>query len=1182
MGVMWTKEQRNVITLRNKNLLVSAAAGSGKTAVLVERIIRMLTDEEHPVDVDRLLIVTFTEAAAAEMKERIRAAIEKKLLQDPDNEHLKQQAAFIHGAQITTIHSFCLSVIRDHFPAIGLDPGFRVGEEGELKLLQHDVLEEVLEEKYREGGARFLEFSSAYGTGRDDRKIEDLILRTYEYSRSYPDSEGWLASCEALYGIKDEEGFLDSPFVRFACENSKAYLEDAKNLVSTAIKICREPDGPMVYEGMLEADMEILEALCKASDYRALAEGIQKPGWVRMPINRDKTVSEEKMGQVKYVRSEVKAIVGDLQKQFFARDIPQMITAFAGCYPMVQELVDLVRRFSISFEQKKRGKNLIDFSDMEQYALRILTVKTEDGPAPSVIAKEYQEQFLEVMVDEYQDSSLVQEAILASVSRESQGEYNRFMVGDVKQSIYRFRLSRPELFLEKLHTYGTDEGDMQRIDLHKNFRSRKEVIDSVNAVFGQIMTASLGGVSYDAQAALYAGADYPENTALTTEVLVVDGKVEEEARAIAGRIRALIRDFRVTDPATGKLRDVRYRDIVILTRSVKGYADVMMEVLDQEGIPAVSGTKEGYFSTQEIGVLLDYLRVLNNRKQDIPLAAALASPIAGCGAEDLAAVRIAYPEAPFHEAAVLYAQQGEDASVREKLAHFFQVLDSLRERVPYTPMHELLMAVLSETGYGDYAAAMPGGEQRKANIEMLVEKARTFESTSYQGLFHFVRYMEQIQKYDVDYGEAGVEDGQSDAVRMMTIHKSKGLEFPVVFVAGLGKMFNQQDARSKAVLHPKLGIGLDWVDLEAHTRMATLAKKVMQKEEALETLGEELRILYVAMTRAKEKMILTGTMKSIPKKMEQYRLACMQKEKTISFGRLSRACGYWDWLIPALLRLGDDAPFVLSVVAPGELAKKDAREEWKSRFSKSMFEKWDDGKIYDEKAKAFFEEQFTYRYPYREGQNQKMKYTVSELKKRPHLQEGGEEAGELLYQEPEVVPLLPRFLDPQQESLDGARKGTVYHRALELFDFQREYPTPESVGEALESFAAQGKMTREEAAAVHIPDIWAFLQSLLGRRMRQAAASGRLWREQPFVLGVEADKGTDWVFIQGIIDVFFEEEDALVLLDYKTDRVLEGKELAERYHAQLDYYGRALEQITGKRVKERWIYSFALGEEILV
>ena len=1214
MSMTWTKEQQKVIDLRNRNILVSAAAGSGKTAVLEERIIAMLTRDREPVDVDRLLIVTFTEAAAAEMKERIRNAIEKKLEEYPQDEHLKQQATLIHNAQITTIHSFCLSVIRDHFPAISIDPGFRVGEEGELKLLRHDVLEEILEEKYQEADQRFLDFTDAYGSGKSDKKIEELILKIYEFSRSYPDADGWLDSCVSAYEVETVSELENSPGIRIVMNNVRIYLEDAKAMVEQGLMICQSEDGPMVYENALLNDHQLVEELLGIGQYRHLSEKMQKINWVRLAPLRDKSVSEEKAEQVKLIREEVKGVIKSLVQQYFYQDPQAMIRDLKACYPAVLELTGLVKQFAERFEQKKRAQNMIDFSDMEQYALQILTRKTYEGLVPSAIAEEYQQQFLEIMIDEYQDSNLIQETILNSISTCRVGRYNVFMVGDVKQSIYRFRLSRPELFLEKFNTYDVEDSLTQRIDLHKNFRSRKEVLESVNDIFRQIMTKNLGGIVYDDQAALYPGAEYPAGEHLDTEVLVIDRDVdaweeeletesaasdtdnrnmsarELEARAIAGRIRTLIREQKVVDKKTGKLRPARYSDIVILTRSIRGYADVFTEVLSREGIPACAGTREGYFGTQEIGVILDYLRVLDNRKQDIPFAAVLTSPVGGLSEEELAVIRSFDRDVPFYQAASEYRMNGTQKQIREKLERCLGQMERFRIVVPYTPMHELLWKILEETGYGDFVSAMPGGGQRRANLEMLIEKARAFESTSYKGLFHFIRYIEQLQKYDVDYGEASMEDEQSDTVRIMTIHKSKGLEFPIVIVAGMGKRFNLQDARSSVVLHAGLGIGLDAVDLERRTKSPGIIKKIIQKEEVLDSLGEELRVLYVAFTRAKEKLILTGTLSNVKKKMEDYGMARWQGGKELTFERLSTASSYWDWVLPALLRLQMDSPITFQILTIEDIVEEEVEEEAVARMTKEVLEHWDTDRVYDQEAAWKIQEQFSYEYPYATGSSQKLKYTVSELKKRAYAMEqpaeADEEQGELLYEEPEAVPLIPGFLQ-ETEELTGASRGTVYHRVMELLEFSEVYDEA-ALNQQLKRYVETGKMTQDMADCIGVKDILYFLNTQTGQRMRCAAGRKRLRKEQPFVLGVDADElypgeqSGDLILVQGIIDVYFEEDDGLIVLDYKTDKIYDAKELADRYRAQLDYYAKALTQMTGKPVKEKIIYSFTMKKEIFL
>ena len=1225
MGVTWTQEQQKVIDLRNRNILVSAAAGSGKTAVLVERIITMLTKDEPPVDVDRLLIVTFTEAAAAEMKERIRLAIEKKLMEYPDNEHLKQQATLIHNAQITTIHSFCLSVIRDHFHAIDIDPGFRIGEEGELKLLRHDVLEEVLEEKYQEGSKRFLDFASGYSTGRNDKKIEDLILKIYEFSRSYPDSDAWLDSCVKAYEIEDLEAFEESNVIKKILQDVQKNLEDAKALVEFAMQTALSIDGPAAYEAALEKDLIVIEDLQSARTYRQQSEAFANVKWARLPVNKDKTVSEEKITQVKKLREMVKGVVKNIAAQYFYETTEAMIEDMNLCAPAMEELADLVRLFGSRFEEKKRSQNMIDFSDMEQYALRILTQKTEKGFVPSPVALEYQKQYQEIMIDEYQDSNLIQEAILTSVSTCRSGRYNIFMVGDVKQSIYRFRLSKPELFLEKFYTYNIEESQTQRIDLHKNFRSRKEVLESVNAIFRQIMTEKLGGIVYDDQAALYPGAEYPENENLNTEIYLIDSDLDRvkeryqleeneknaeellqiasekelEARAIAMRIRELLRTQKVTDKATGELRNAKYSDIVILTRSVKGFADVFTEVLNREGIPTYAGTSEGYFQTQEIGVLLDYLRTLDNRRQDIPLTAVLTSPFCGLDAEELAKIKCFYPELPFYEAVVRYREDDEerknekDEVIRMKISACLEQMDAFRRIVPFTPMHELLWKILEDTGYGDYVAAMPGGQQRKANLEMLIEKARAYESTSYKGLFHFVRYIEQLQKYDVDYGEASIEDEHADTVRVMTIHKSKGLEFPIVIVAGMGKRFNMQDARSAVALHAGMGVGLDAVDLGLRTKSPSIVKKVIQKEEVLESLGEELRVLYVALTRAKEKLIITGTLPRPEEKLEESRMLQRSNQKELSFGELSHAGTYWDWILPAVLGCGEDVPLEVNILHFEDIVKEGLKEETKGVISRSLLEKWDTDRVYEPEMHTVMEEQFGFHYPYEKSSTRKLKFTVTELKKRAHeiamdhsLEEEAQE--ELLYEEPEVTPLIPTFMQ-KEEGLTGAPRGTAYHRIMELLAFEGPEPDSiEAVAEWIDGMAASGKIEKEAAECVKAYDIFRFLETSSGKRMKKAAKSQKLWKEQPFVLGIDAkelypeEEDGELILVQGIIDAYFEEEDGLVVLDYKTDRVRKAEELVEKYQEQLRYYAKALEQMTGKKVKEKIIYAFSLGKEIRI
>ncbi len=1187
MNETWTDEQQKVIDLRDRNILVSAAAGSGKTAVLVQRIITMLTQDDPPLNVDELLVVTFTESAAAQMKERVLFAIEEKLKENPADEHLAMQATLIGNAKITTIDSFCQSVIKDHFHAIDLDPSFRVGEEGELRLLRHDVLDELLEDRYASGDPAFLDFSNAYGGGRDDRKLEDLILEVYDYARSDPDPEGWLRSCVSPYEVTSMEELEESSFGQIIRSEVRQCLADCDMLLAQGRELAESKQGPKAYVFTLDADQAVIDTLKEADSFDDLQERLQGVSWQTLKANRDKDTDPEKVAQVKAIREDVKGMVSDLTNRYFYQESLSMLEDLKVTLPFIREMMDVTREFGQRFEEKKRERGLIDFSDMEQYALRILARKEDGKFVPTEVAREYQQQFRSIMIDEYQDSNLLQETILTSVSRMDKGENNLFMVGDVKQSIYRFRLARPELFMDKFDRYSTEASKEQRIDLHQNFRSRREVVESVNAIFRQIMHRDLGGIEYDDSAALYTGASYEDTGAdYRTEVIAVnDTDRTWEARAIAQKIRSLKENGKVLDEETKEYRDVKYSDIVILVRSMQGFGDTICDVLSEEGIPAYAGTKEGYFSTTEIGIMLSYLRVLDNRNQDIPLTSVLLSPMGGLREEDLAVIRSGHPDVPFYEAVQLYAASGEDAGIRGKLCACMKEMDALEKRVPYTPIHELILQILDETGYGDFAAAMPGGAQRSANLEMLISQAKAFESTSYKGLFHFVRYMEQLKKYQVDYGEADTIGEQSDTVRIMTIHKSKGLEFPIVFVAGLGKRFNMQDARASVVLDMRLGAGLDAIDLKKRVKAPGLIKKVIQREEIRESIGEELRILYVAFTRAREKLILTGTLADPEKKVSVFRMGG-------SDYRRLKAGTAWDLLLPAILQSVGKAPVTFSVMDTEEILKGEVSADVSRELNRAALEAWDTDQTYDSAEKERIDAQFSYAYPYADTQDQKLKFTVSELKKRSYLEETTEEedtetvSGEMLYEEPEVVPLIPKFLQEEGE-LTGASRGSAYHRVLELLNFQEDYDK-RTLRAAVDAMEEKGRLDKEMAECIRPADLLFFLNCDSGRRMKAAAACDQLYREQPFVLGLEAgeiypeaEEG-EMVLVQGIIDVYFEESDGIVVLDYKTDQVSEEKELVDKYHGQLDYYAKALEQMLQIPVKEKIIYSFTLQKEIRV
>ena len=1253
MGVSWTKEQQQVIDLRKRNILVSAAAGSGKTAVLVERIIHMITDAKNPVDIDRLLIVTFTNAAAAEMRERIGAAIEKALLEKPEDEHLQRQLTLIHNAQITTIDSFCLYVIRNHFHEIDLEPNFRIGDEGELKLLKEDVLKQVLAENYENMRDAFSDFVGGYATGRNDTAIVQMIHTLYEFSRSYPWPKEWLDSCIRGYHVENVTELSEVVWIQPLVENIRYVMQDTVCQMERALALTLDDDGPDMYEKVIRSDLEKYEKIAACEDFVALYEALSNITYDRLPSSRGFDGDADKLSLVKQMRDDAKDVVKKLNKQYFFCSPQVTVEQLNRTAPMAEELVRLTEKFADAFAEEKRRKNLVDFHDLEHFALDILV--DEETKQAGKTAEEFRDTFAEIMIDEYQDSNYVQETILRAISKEERGENNIFMVGDVKQSIYRFRLARPELFMEKYDTYSTEESSTQRIDLHKNFRSREEVLAFTNDIFYKIMARDLGNVEYDSDAALYPGAVYPEPEKaemFAPELLLVDSSEELledsdygsdysdkkllEAKLVANRIKTLMQEQQVTDKGTGELRNARYSDIVILLRSLSGWADAFANVLNDAGIPAHTVSATGYFSAVEVQTVLSMLRILDNPRQDIPLTAVLRSPIVGMTDEELAKLRLYNEEESFHDCVLqkceeLCGKPTEEAtedskdlqSYEQKLKRFYQMYQKLRELVPDTPIHELIEILLKETGYGNYAAAMPAGNRRRANLRMLVEKAIAYENTSYKGLFHFVRYIDELQKYDVDFGEADMIGENEDVVRIMSIHKSKGLEFPVVFVCGLGKNFNRQDVRSHMVLHPEYGIGLDCMDGKRRLKSTTIAKKAVAKQIDLENLGEELRVLYVALTRAKEKLILTGSRKNAAEELEGLENTMTGDEgMPIPYIKRESASGYLDWLLPAVFSYG--TRYQVSCVGVAELVEDEV--EQRVQTISDIQTCMESVAQADESLLAELAERFAFRYPYEDGLTRKNKYSVSELKHRAMREKLEQEEEEIVpaFMKEDIVPYIPPFvrkLEQEEEQVNqGALRGTAVHRVMECYQFASDTEPKDQIAQMLE----KGKITEDMRSLVNLSLVEQFVASEIGARMRAAESAGKLHREKPFVMGFTGAELADFGFgemredgaesvsvqeencmevpttansskqeesltlIQGIIDVFWEEEDGIVVLDYKTDRVDTPKQLSDRYAAQLRLYGEALERIynpDGERnikVKERLLYSFRLGEVIPV
>ncbi|MCI9283690.1 MAG: helicase-exonuclease AddAB subunit AddA [Lachnospiraceae bacterium] len=1275
MSVNWTKEQMQVIESRGSNLLVSAAAGSGKTAVLVERIIRMVTEGEHPLDIDRLLVMTFTNAAAAEMRERIGVAIEQKLDERPQDEHLQMQAALVHHARITTIDSFCLDLIRNHFNLLDLDPAFRIGDEGELLLLRGDVMQELLEDYYRNGGERFVRFVETYARGKSDAGIEDIILQVYTFSQSNPYPQEWFLQCRQEFGNADgeirreEEKTADKgeetgetteskrwdlienfAWMQFLITDIRRQAGELKQQICEALLVCREDEFLGVYAPMLEQDIRQLEEICLAENFMEIYTCLSAIAWARLASVRSKEVDPEKKALVTECRDRVKKAVTKMREMIGFAQPDEMLSELAATREPVEMLLELAEEFARRYQEKKRERNLVDFQDLEHEALKVL-IRLEDGKMVyTEAADELSRQFEEVLVDEYQDSNLVQEALLLAVSQERFGRPNVFMVGDVKQSIYKFRLARPELFLKKYHTYEIYDqasGTNKKIELHQNFRSRDRVLAGINDVFFRVMTENLGNIRYTEETALHPGAVFPdiddrgdqgksegeesqkELLASFPELLVMDtgaealsGLDEEaadftakelEAKLIAGKIRSLTdphKGLQIWDKklnGTGGYRTAQYRDIVILLRSTAGWTENFLSVLMNEGIPACADSRMGYFATTEVEVVLSLLAVIDNPMQDIPLAAVLKSPVAGVTDPELARLMACYrrnakkeQDRGIYAAVVCFMEEDRtfaeeekikehntDQELRKKLQHFLTLLRRFRTESTYLPIHELIYRVYEETGYYHYVSAMPAGETRRANLDMLVEKAADYEKTSYKGLFHFIRYIENLKRYHSDFGEASVIGEEDDTVRIMSIHKSKGLEFPVVFLAGMGKKFNKQDVYGRILIDPELGIATDYLDWEHRLKLTTLKKNALRRKMDLDNLGEELRVLYVAMTRAREQLIMTGTSRSLAKSLEKYAHVPLV-DGQIPYTILSAAGSYLDWM---LMSISDGIARVhlteipLAGVVGEELIRQVRNQNSRERLLQMNMEQ-----EYQKEYREILVNHLNYQYPYETDIRLHTKMTVSELKKQGQTLEGEEESVMLIKpEEPSERELLDleHFLENMSRKKGaGATRGTAYHRALELIPFAH-IESREDIEQYLQEQIRQERLGKESLALINCEVIWRFLQSGLGRRMSLAEKEGRLYKEQQFVIGIPAREmgagdSNELVVVQGIIDAYIEEEDGLVVVDYKTDRIYHSHLLVEQYKTQLDYYRRALAQMTGKPVKGAVIYSLAMQQEVWV
>lgn len=1210
-NMAWTNEQQAAIDSRGQTLLLSAAAGSGKTAVLVERIIRRLLDKEYPIDITELLVVTFTKAAAAEMRDRIGTALMKALSETKDP-RVERQLALLPSAQISTLHAFCQHVIRKYFYTIDLDPAFSIAGEEELNLLRRQVLEDVFLSYYEddEKASILYPLADMFGSDRGDDILMDTVSRMYTYARSLAWPEHWLKEAARAYDVAPDAVIDDMVWAGPIKDAVRRILEEDAHLYDGVLYHLRQREAFAPACDTFVAEQAALRQAAQARSWNDLSRFVRAIDFPRLKSLRklsddDKAVWE----RCKKVRDDVKKdVIKTLQSVYFSATPEEWLDGMRAMKPVMDGLVTLTLDFAKAYGAAKKEKGWIDFSDLEHFCLQILLAPdaSPEHPVPSAAAEELRSQYEEVFIDEYQDTNGVQELITRLVS----GEDNRFMVGDIKQSIYRFRLADPTLFLEKYQSFSRDEKAVQRcIDLGRNFRSVPVVLDAVNAVFSRAMTAEAAGMDYGEREKLYAGRQAPDDERWIggpVEVDIVptpsdeeddDGSTafEKECRFIAGRIGELLASGRMAARKDGTLEPLSYRHIVVLLRSMAGKADVLIQALQEGGIPSYAEQSGGYFAAVEVQVMLALLRCIDNPEQDLAMAAVLRSPLVGLDETALAGVRLAGDGTLWQNLPAFVASLPDGVDEKEDLQQFMAAFDSWRTYSRRHGVAELLQRLYDDTAYVDFVGAMPGGDVRQANLKALYDRARQYEEAGFRGLFRYLQLMDKMKEDGLDLAPAKVVSEKEDVVRIMSIHKSKGLEFPVVFVADMGKAFNRRDTQDQILFHNRLGIGLKQYDPEWRISYPTLIWSGIAAQLRWEGTAEEERILYVAMTRARDQLILTGHSSHIDRDWQRW----------TSHLNPAQAKSYFDWVMPAAL-----APF--GAKADADYARPGAAWQdavWQVRIAKAVpagtveegaydgeprLEALRRGDLTGTPVPSWLDEQLSWQYAYPQAVRTAAKFSVSEVKRRYqelHSDELQDEAA-LSVPAAAVIPpapgeddafaALPPWLAGEEAAVSGAQRGTALHKALQYITPAADQTTA-TLRREIDAFVRQGLLSREEAKLVYVPVLAAFCQSDIGRRM---AESPELHREYPFTVLLaggdplpETETG-EQILIQGVIDCLFHEDDAWILVDYKSDRLETADAFRRRYAVQLALYKRAVEQITHRPVEETYIYSLHLQQEI--
>lgn len=1155
----WTKEQEKAIYQKGDNILVAAAAGSGKTAVLVERIINKIINEK--IDVDKLLVVTFTNAAATEMRERVLDAIYKKLEENPDNQILQRQIVLLNKSHISTIHAFCLEVIKNNFYKTNISPNFRLANTPEIELLKMEVLEEVFNNLYEEKNENFIKLIDTYCGYRSDDNLKEIILKIYKYIQSMPYPEEWLEKQVEKFNLNLEQDFSKTVWGNLLIKEAKKVIEESiSTLKNVAKKLKKEIDLNKWYL-IINDDISALEEITELKtwdDYYTKIQELKFRNWAQ-----DRKIVSELKDNSKAVRDKVKAQIEDLKNKIFIYNSKQANNDIFEMYEILKEIEELILKFINEYKETKLKKNIIDFNDIEHLALQILVQKNEKGNyEPTEVAREYQKMFEEIAIDEYQDSNEIQEEILKQISKGN----NIFMVGDVKQSIYKFRQAKPEMFLQKYNTY-----ENNKIQLFANFRSRKNILDLNNVIFENIMSKEFGSIDYNENEFLNVGQEYIETKEKTlgkAELHIIDSSVETEneqdeilenaeieSKFVAKKIQELInQNYVVYDKKQG-YRKLQFKDIVILLRKTANIAPIYEKELENLEYPVFSDIGTNYFESIEIQTIMNLLKIISNPDNDIALVSVLRSPIGQFTDNELIEIRIENSKDSFYNALI------SNEKLKEKISKFLELVEDFRTKQEYLKLDELIWYIYEKTGYLNYVSLMKNGNIKVANLRMLFEKARDYEQGSFKGLYNFINFIDKVTKGNTDMGAPKLIGENENVIRIMSIHKSKGLEFPVVFLCGTGNQFNMLDLNDNILIHSELGLGPKYINYKRRIIYNTLAKEAIKHQIKKEIQEEEMRLLYVALTRSREKLIITGVDKNLKKSIKEKEelLQIFENKVTTEIAKKSKT--YLEWI--EIVNLADKR--MKDLIDVYEHKKNESLDIEKEEQKQKIIE------IEEREINKQIDEILTWKYPDEELTKIEGKSSVSKLTK------------ETENEEIKVEIKKPKFLEGELP-LSKAEIGTTVHLVMQKLDFKQNY-TIEKIEQLLEELEQKGIITIQQKEAVSKQKILAFAESKLFKEISQTK---KVYKEQPFYINIPVkelyeSKSDENILVQGIIDLYYITENGeVVLVDYKTDYVPENKAsyLKEKYQNQLNLYKRALEQALGKKVARTYIYSIYLNDII--